>query len=480
MPPSPSSPLPPTTGLFIFHRDLRIVDNIAFSAAVAACDKLYTCFIFTPEQVSSSNQYRSLNSIQFMIESLEDLATQLRANGGTLLTMYGEPIAITRRLIKELSVDQVFFNLDYSPYARERDEKTLKLCDSLNDVSCNTYHDYCLYEPNTVLTSTNKPYQKFTPFYNAVINRPIIPPRKAHTREMLSRILSTSGKTISGKISLNDAREKIIGNRRINPHILVHGGRMHALLKYKSMKTAQKKYEDERDYLEYNTTFLSAYIKFGCLSIREVYTGIATTYGKKSGLLRELLWREFFTHVLYGFPNVLQGAFIEKYRKIAWHTSTRDFDRWKTGTTGVPIVDACMRQMNATGYMHNRGRMIVATFLCKTLLINWRLGEKYFAQKLTDYDPAANNGNWQSISSTGVDMKPYYRDMNPWIQSAKFDKDAVYIKHWVPELDQVEARDIHNWETMAREEKYKTVNYPAPMVIYSEQKKQMLAKYHHP
>lgn len=467
-----------STGLFIFHRDLRIVDNIAFSAAISECDKLYTCFIFTPEQVSASNPYRSLNSIQFMIESLEDLASQLRSAGGSLILLYGEPIASTRRIVKELNADRVYFNLDYSPYARERDEKTIKMCESMADVSCNTYHDYCLYEPGTVLTSTRKPYQKFTPFYNAVINRPIVAPKKAQSNSVLSRVLSTSQKQITGKITIAEARHKILGaSAEHNPDILVRGGRTHGIVKYKAMKTAQQKYEDKRDYLEYNTTFLSAYIKFGCISIREVYTGISAAHGKNSGLLRELLWREFFTHVLYGFPQVLQGAFIEKYRHINWHASARDFDKWKTGTTGVPIVDACMRQMNKTGYMHNRGRMIVATFLCKTLLINWRLGEKYFAQKLTDYDPAANNGNWQSIASTGVDMKPYYRDMNPWIQSLKFDKDAVYIKQWVEELGAVEPRDIHNWETMSREEKYKAVKYPPPMVIYSEQKKQMLKKY---
>jgi deoxyribodipyrimidine photo-lyase len=175
----------------------------------------------------------------------------------------------------------------------------------------------------------------------------------------------------------------------------------------------------------------------------------------------------------------MEGAFIQKYKGISWRTSEKDLELWKQGKTGVPIVDACMRQMNKIGYMHNRGRMIVATFLCKTLLIDWRLGEKYFAQKLTDYDPAANNGNWQSIASTGVDMKPYFRDMNPWIQSTNFDKEAHFIKTWVPELETVDAKDIHKWETSCLLEKYENIKYPKPIVNYAEQKKIMLDKYKH-
>jgi deoxyribodipyrimidine photo-lyase len=172
----------------------------------------------------------------------------------------------------------------------------------------------------------------------------------------------------------------------------------------------------------------------------------------------------------------LRGAFIERYRRIQWRNSPNKFERWKTGKTGVPIVDACMRQMNMTGYMHNRGRMIVATFLAKTLLLNWRLGEQYFAQKLTDYDPASNNGNWQSVCSTGVDGKPYFRDMNPWIQSAKFDAEAVFIKRWVPELKDVPAKDIHKWET-THEEYKDTAKYPAPIVSYKDQKLDMIRLY---
>jgi deoxyribodipyrimidine photo-lyase len=197
----------------------------------------------------------------------------------------------------------------------------------------------------------------------------------------------------------------------------------------------------------------------------------------KHGLIRELIWREFFAHVLYAYPEVVGRSYQPKYRNLKWQNSKAAFKKWMTGKTGFPLVDACMRELNTTGYMHNRGRMTVASFLIKVLLIDWRWGEKYFAQNLTDYDIASNNGNWQGISGTGVDMKPYFRDMNPWIQSFKFDPRAEYIKKWVPELESVESRDIHTWHTSFHFEKYKNVNYPKPMVDYNIQKEKMLDFY---
>jgi len=244
--------------------------------------------------------------------------------------------------------------------------------------------------------------------------------------------------------------------------------------------TAQSHYDATRDFLRNSTTGLSAAIKFGCISIREIYHAFLAKYGRNFGLIRELIWREFFAHVLHNFPEVLSGSYQPKFRKISWRNglgAQSDLKAWKEGRTGFPVVDACMRQLNSTGYMHNRGRMIVANFLVKTLLINWRLGEQYFAQKLTDYDPASNNGNWQGISGTGVDMKPYFRDMNPWIQSAKFDQDAVFIKKWVPELAEVLPNDIHKWSVSHTLEKYKGIKYAKPIVDYDEQKEKMLDMY---
>jgi len=256
--------------------------------------------------------------------------------------------------------------------------------------------------------------------------------------------------------------------------IWVKGSRTAGLVRLKMALKSHSHYSRDRDNLAYETSGLSAYIKFGCISIREVYHAFVKTYGRSSGIVRELIWREFFAHVLYGFPKALDGYV---YKRVSWRRSKSDFEKWKHGQTGFPVVDACMRQMNHTGFMHNRGRMIVANFLVKTLLIDWKWGERYFAQMLTDYDVASNNGNWQSISGTGVDQKPYFRDMNPWIQSAKFDTDAVFIKRWVPELYNVPAKEIHKWDFYCEDTKHRSVQYPKPMVSYVEQKAEMMDMY---
>ena len=228
-------------------------------------------------------------------------------------------------------------------------------------------------------------------------------------------------------------------------------------------------------FFKEKTTHLSAYIKFGCVSIREVYHLFKNKFGIEHGLIRELIWREFFAHVLYAYPEVVGQSYQPKYRNLEWENKKDYFNKWKRGETGVPLVDACMREMNSTGYMHNRGRMTVASFLIKSLLIDWRWGEKYFATQLTDYDLASNNGNWQGISGTGVDMKPYFRDMNPWLQSKKFDNDTSYIKKWVPELQSVKPSDIHEWHTSYK--KYTDVKYPQPIVDYFKRKDKMISMY---
>ena len=470
-------------GLFLFHRDLRIDDNVGLRELCRRCTKVYTCFIFTPEQVGPSNKYKSSNAVQFMIESLEDLDADIKSRGGVGLTiLYGATFPALKRVIDTLGIEVVAYNRDYSPYAMQRDRDIRTRCLAAA-VDCLEFSDYYLYEPGEIGTGKmssppyskdqKKPYQKYTPFYDNVLNMPIPEPAKL-TAPLASRLTRTT-KQIEGSITLRVAMARFVTS--LNPDILVQGGRQEASRRFRAaLSHSQDQYSKMRDQFTYETTFLSAYIKFGCLSIREVYHGIKRMHGLHSGLLRELIWREFFAHVLYGFPDVLRGAFIERYRHIQWKTSASKFERWKTGKTGVPIVDACMRQMNTTGYMHNRGRMVVATFLAKTLLLNWRLGEQYFAQNLTDYDPASNNGNWQSVCSTGVDGKPYFRDMNPWIQSAKFDAEAVFIKRWVPELKDVPAKDIHQWET--KHDEYKdSVKYPAPIVSYKDQKLDMIRLY---
>lgn len=463
-------------GLFIFHRDLRIVDNAGLAQALTECKSVCTCFVFTPEQVSH-NEYKSDAAVKFMIESLESLKKSIHDKGGELVVLYGNHFQCVKQLAESIGANAIYYNKDYSPFAIARDGEVSEFCRE-KELKCIEAADYYLYEPGTIKTTGNKTYQKYTPFYEAV-NKKRVQSSLAISSRQYSKLKSCGEDAPSSKkITLSEATHKFISSSYEPAEDSPIGGREEGLSVLRNAIARLGDYENKRDFLTYKTSGLSPYIRFGCVSIREVYHAFAKKHGAGSGFIRELIWRDFFAHVLFGFPQVLGAkGFAEEYKGISWRTSKTDFDKWKTGKTGFPLVDACMRELNATGYMHNRGRMVVATFLVKTLLINWKLGEKYFAQKLRDYDVASNNGNWQSISSTGVDRKPYFRDMNPWIQSAKFDPDAEYIKKWVPELKDVEAKDIHKWYKMYQAEKYDDIKYSSPIVSYEEQKEKMLKLY---
>jgi len=453
-------------GLFIFHRDLRIQDNIGLLTASSQCKELYTCFIFTPDQAGKSNSFRSTNAIQFMIESLEDLQNEIRSHNGELALFYGKQLKIVELYIEKYGINAVFYNKDYTPYAVERDDETLKYCKK-KQIECIETADYYLYEPGTVLSGGKNAYKKFTPFYDFVKNKRIDIPDKKSVNHLSKSSRFTSEN--SPKITIEKAMKTFV--KTPNPDLLVHGGRKLGMERLRHSIKEQKKYEKMRDFLIYKTSQLSAYIKFGCVSIREVYHG----FKGNTEFIRQVIWREFFAHVLYGYPEVLGKSY--HYKGIKWRKSYSDFDKWCDGKTGFPIIDAGMRELNTTGYMHNRCRMAVATFLVKTLLIDWRWGERYFAQTLVDYDIASNNGNWQGISSTGVDMKPYFRDMSPWIQSKKYDEDVEYIKKWIPELKDVPPEDIHKWYEAYTKPEYKTIQYPKPMVVLEVQREKMMKMY---
>jgi deoxyribodipyrimidine photo-lyase len=457
------------TGLFVFHRDFRIPDNVGLFEMNKLCKKLYVCFVFTPQQVGDQNTYKSDNSVQLMIESLVELSDVIALTGGRLIVLHGDYIQQIHRLVKSLQIECVGFNRDYTPYAINRTKLMDEYCQA-NSIECKLYEDYYLYQPGTVLTGagTGTAFKKYTPFYDEVIDRPV----NKITSGRSVKLAHTD--PLSYEITLKTALSRFTS---VNTEILVHGGRKLAIGKLKEACKKQDDYDEQRDFFTTKTTRLSAYIKFGCVSIREVYHAFVGKFGLNHGLIRELLWREFFAHVLYAYPQVVGSSYQRQYKSIRWVNNKSAFGKWQDGKTGFPLVDACMRELNTTGYMHNRGRMVVASFLIKTLLIDWRWGEKYFAQKLTDYDIASNNGNWQGISGTGVDMKPYFRDMNPWIQSAKYDKDAEYIKYWVPELSTVDPADIHKWSESYQMAEYQNVKYPSPIANYSVQKEKMLAMY---
>jgi deoxyribodipyrimidine photo-lyase len=449
--------------LFIFHRDLRLHDNTGLIAACKQSEKVIPCFIFTPEQVGNQNEYKSDNAIQFMIESLQDLQKQLEKKGGKLYLFCGNTTDIIKKLIKQENIDAIFSNKDYTPFAQKRDDEIAKLCKKEN-IQFKSFHDALINEPGKILTKSNEPYKVFTPFWKTSITFPVAKDQKFTNKNFYTdNILLTAGNKIFSKMLTNK-----------NPHLAIHGGRTNALKITKNIEQF-KDYLKIRDLPAIDTTLLSAHNKFGTISIRELYWNMHKNLGAKGplGLIRQLYWRDFYYHIAYFWPEVFGNAFQKKYNKLQWNKSKKSFEQWCNGTTGFPIVDAGMRQLNKTGWMHNRVRMIVASFLVKDLHINWLWGEKYFAQKLVDYDPCVNNGNWQWAASTGCDAQPYFRIFNPWLQQKKFDPDCAYIKKWIPELKNVDCKSIHNWEN----KKSQKLDYPRPIVDHKTEKEIAIAMF---
>lgn len=419
--------------LFIFRRDLRLKDNTGLITALKESDVVIPCFIFDPRQVDKANAYRSMNAIQFMIESLCDLEQQIEKKDGRLYLFSGIAEQIIGTLLTQESIDAVFCNSDYTSFSIKRDKEIAKAC-HIHEVAFNQYHDLLLTEPEEIMTNNNTPYAIFTPFYKKASQKKIPEPRNVPRGTFYKKQIALS--------EPSDIYDTIVKN--YNKQIHVHGGTKNATSILKSIEKFES-YNTTRDIPALSTTNLSAYLKFGCISIRQAYHAIKSNLGAHHPLLRQLYWRDFFTHVGYHSPFVFGAPYHEKYTKIPWSENKKHFDAWCDGKTGFPIVDAGMRQLNATGFMHNRVRMIVASFLTKDLHINWLWGEQYFAQQLVDYDPAVNNGNWQWSASTGCDAQPYFRIFNPWLQQKKFDPDCIYIKRWVPELKNADNKTIHTW-----------------------------------
>lgn len=449
-------------GIMIFRRDLRLYDNTALNNARVHCQTVIPVFIFDPRQVGDDNEYRSKNALQFMVTSINELADAIAKKDGRLSICYGNPDAVVRDLLKESSAQAVFCNYDYTPFSIERDSSIEKVCHKNNADFIQT-HDALLFAPGTIVTGSGTPYTIFTPFYKATLRHQINAPERCASGRFSNKKLDVENHTILKTL------------RRIdNPNVLLAGGRKEALALLKKINMFTN-YQHEHDIPSIETTHLSAHHKFGTISIRESYTTIAEVLGKGHPLLRQLIWRDFFYHVAYFSPFVFGQSYKQKYDALPWSYATKKFTAWCEGKTGFPIVDAGMRQLNATGWMHNRVRLIVASFLTKDLHIDWRWGERYFAQQLIDYDPAVNNGNWQWSASTGCDAQPYFRIFNPWLQQKKFDPDCVYIKKWVKELKHVSTKDIHAYYKPA-----KTItDYPRPIVehaLQAERAKAMFKK----
>ncbi len=446
------------TAFFIFRRDLRVQDNTGLIYALETAEKVICAFIFTDEQITN-NPYRSNFCLQFMLDSVEDLEEQLGKHQGRLFYFFNKPEKVVEQAIHKLGVDLVVVNRDYTPYSLRRDLLIEKVCDD-KKVSFKSFDDVLLYSPEQLLKKDGKPYTIFTPFYRNAAKFDVSQSRpNRHTNYFTKPINFAKKSSLFKEILPHRQRAQ-------------RGGRQEALKIIKDLSRFSA-YELERNYPSQDaTTHLSAHLKFTTVSAREVYHATQKTLGSHHPLARSLYWRDFFSSIALHFPYVFKGAFHAKFNHLAWEKNPTHFKHWCEGTTGFPIVDAGMRELNATGFMHNRARMIVGSFLVKDLHINWQMGEKYFAQHLIDYDPAINNGNWQWVASTGCDAQPYFRIFNPWSQQIKFDPECDYIKTWIPELREESAKTIHTW--------YKQVtssNYPLPIVNHEREAKKALGRY---
>lgn len=453
-------------GLFIFHRDFRIVDNIGLINAAKKCDKLYTCFVFTPEQVNK-NAYKSVNTVQFMIESLHHLQDEISKEGGKLIIIYDDTIDALKNLIKELKIEGIFLNEDYTPYAKERTKKVEELCDK-NKIHCEKSQDYYINEPGTVLNGKGETYVSFALFYESYF---LMHEFKSPSKYNVNNLSKTT-KPIDDTITINDAMKMFV--KEENKHLAVRGGRNLGLQVLQAALKKMKDYKNSRDKMSEETSMLSAYIKYGCVSIREILTKVRIKYSSHHEFIRLLIWRDFYMHLLSENPEALDGLTNSKMRKIRWSTNKEYLKKWKEGNTGFPIVDAGMRQMNKTGYMHNRCRMIVATFLSKVLYLDWKEGEKYFAQKLVDYDVSSNLGNWQAIVGGSLYAMPWFHILSPWTQSEQNDKDLEYIKTWVTELKDVPDKHIHKWYKYYK--RHTDTEYPKPCVDFDKRRDEYMIK----
>lgn len=417
--------------IFWFRRDLRLDDNAGFSQALQADNKVLPIFIFDKNILSELPKDDA--RITFISDLLEKMNSGLRQHKKSLAIFYDEPDAVFKQLISENNIAEVYTNHDYEPYATQRDSEIKKLLES-KKIAFKTFKDQVIFEKNEVVKDDEKPYVVYTPYskkWKENFSKSRIEFFKSE--EMLSRIVDHDYPFLK----LSD-----IGFKKSSI----------AIPEFDSSKTLIQHYESTRNFPDLQTSKLGVYLRFGAVSIRKII-GLANAENNKT-FLNELIWREFFMQILWHFPETVTRSFRPKYDNIKWRNNDNEFKAWREGKTGYPMVDAGMRELNATGFMHNRVRMVTASFLCKHLLIDWRWGEAYFAEKLLDYDQSANIGNWQWNAGSGVDAAPYFRIFNPAEQVKKFDKDLKYIRKWVPELEEL--------------------SYPEPIVDHKEARERCL------
>jgi len=459
------------TAIWWIRRDLRLADNQALAEALRQAEVVVPVFVLDPILLSS--EYVGQARLAFLFDGLRELDKSLKHRGSRLILRKGDPIEVLTGILQETHAEGIFAEEDFSPYARQRDEKVgfalpLKLVPGVT-----------VFHPDLLLKADGTPYTVFTPFSRKWRSLPangiplLAPEHLAPLLPLPSLPIPDNPIHPSG--SLFKAGEKEAERR---------------LLAFTD--TTIEGYSEVRNRMDLEgTSQLSPYLRLGMISARQaVWTArevsqAANTTTAQSGAetwLNELIWREFYASILYHFPYVRQTAFRAELRNIPWRNDPAGLAAWKAGLTGYPVVDAAMRQLNATGWMHNRARMIAASFLTKDLLINWQEGERYFMQQLLDGDPASNNGGWQWTAGTGTDAAPYFRVFNPILQGLKFDPQGDYVRRWVPELALVPSKYIHTpWEMPDELQKQSRCrsgsDYPAPIVDHSLARERVLLAY---
>ena len=399
--------------IFWFRRDLRLDDNHALFKALKSGYDVLPIFIFDSNITNKLNQ--NDHRLNYINNVLDGLNKRLSENKKKIYIYKGDPIEIISKLIIKLKIKEIYLNKDYEPYARDRDDKIEKLCVA-NNVSYNSFKDHVIFEEDQIVKKDGTPYVVYTPY-----SRKWIEKFQSNQLDSYPSELNLDGFVDSDKIRevnyLMDFEKNIISPKTYNLN-----------------NDLIDKYEETRNFPALDSTSrIGVNLRFGTVSTRK----IVKTSSERSNntFLKELIWREFFIQILWHFPHTTEKSFKDKYERIEWRNNMDDFKLWCDGKTGYPIVDAGMNQLNKTGFMHNRLRMVVGSFLCKHLLIDWRLGEKYFADKLFDYEQASNVGNWQWVAGCGVDAAPYFRIFNPEEQQKKFDKELQFIKKWIPNYD---------------------------------------------
>ncbi len=420
-----------------FRRDLRLHDNAALYHALKSGNPVVPIFIFD-KNILDRLEDKQDRRVEFIYNALQEMQEQLQKVGSSLEVYYGFPNEIFKQLTATYNIEKVFTNHDYEPYAKERDQQiTTQL--NADGATLHTYKDQVILEKDEVLKDDGKPYTVFTPYsrkWKAALNDTHLKPYP--TEKYLENFHKQSPKPIPSLSHMGfHASGQTFPSKNIREEII-------------------KNYKEQRDIPSINgTSRLGVHLRFGTISIRQL---ASQSRQLSEGFLNELIWRDFYHMILWHFPRVGMGkAFKPNYEKIQWRNNETEFAAWCEGRTGYPIVDAGMRELNATGFMHNRVRMITASFLIKHLLIDWHWGEAYFAQKLLDFDLAANNGGWQWAASSGCDAAPYFRIFNPTLQTQKFDGQFKYIRHWVPEFE--------------------GFKYPRPIVVHEEARKRVLEVY---